>query len=616
MEDSIDSTTSVDSPRDNISLHSTTTATRESNTLSTGLLTLSIHEALTFDGVELALHPDVFQMEKNKEESSNTNNNNNNPTTTTLPSATTNKNVGLKPGDLVVIRVWSLRPGVKVENHPPTGSSNTASNSSAIKSNMAGSNYHSRNPSLVTISSGMLSPGTQGGASGVKGTNYHSRNPSLVTLSSASLMSPGTIPVPVGRGGVYGGTTSSLVHTPQSSVAPGEPLVNGMNNTVLPPPLPSVIGGNNQRPSPVGGGGSFHYDSQDRETPELQGEYLIENSETETKAGTPGTSNLTSMASTSLVGSSLPLESLVSNPPLLTQKNKLSFSTIATDSVQGHSRDSSLATNPSTMHSRDNSLLTPNPSWLSASGAGGSTPSPRDESSIAQPALTSNLPSHPLATLSQQQSPHPSSSKKYNVALVQRPPLPPSSDLNVSLLSESGMDDSSKKQSLDLISEEATLDRARAATTGLEDEPQKRNSKLPTSGPTEDGPVEPNDAYEENSNVMDEIQKTHFVRVSFVVPISERSLTSIKSGARTQVSLLRRGKCYNCGQLDFLTKSLCCSLISYEYSAARLVADLYKVTAFCPVTITQVDKREDACVRKSNAADFITVTMKDQFVSR
>ena len=66
------------------------------------------------------------------------------------------------------------------------------------------------------------------GSAGVKGTNYHSRNPSLLTLSSASLLSPGTIPVPVGRGGVYGGTTSSLVHTPKSSVAWGEPLVNSV----------------------------------------------------------------------------------------------------------------------------------------------------------------------------------------------------------------------------------------------------------------------------------------------------------------------------------------------------------------------------------------------------
>ena len=66
------------------------------------------------------------------------------------------------------------------------------------------------------------------GSAGVKGTNYHSRNPSLLTLSSASLLSPGTIPVPVGRGGVYGGTTSSLVHTPQSNVAWGEPLVNSV----------------------------------------------------------------------------------------------------------------------------------------------------------------------------------------------------------------------------------------------------------------------------------------------------------------------------------------------------------------------------------------------------
>ena len=356
-----------------------------------------------------------------------------------------------------------------------------------------------------------------------------------------------------------------MVHTPQSSVA--EQHLNVVNTTVLPPPLPSVIGGN--RPSPSGGGGgsgSFHYDGQDRTTPELQGEYLIESSENETKAtATPGTSNLTSMVSASLVGSSLPLESLVSNPPSLTQKNKLSFSTIATDSVQGHSRDSSLTTNPSTMHSRDNSLLTPNPSWLSAGGGGGGTPSPRDESAMAQTAPTSALPSHPLATLSQpqQSSPHPSSSsKKNNVTLIQRPPLPPSNDMNVSLLSESGMDDSSKKQSLDLISEETTPDRTRASTTGLfEEEQSKRNhSRLPISsgsGQTimsttmskfsevEDGQVESkNDACEETSNnAMDEIQKTHFVRVSFVVPISERSLTSIKSGARTQVSLLRRGEC-------------------------------------------------------------------------
>ena len=46
------------------------------------------------------------------------------------------------------------------------------------------------------------------------------------------------------------------------------------------------------------------------------------------------------------------------------------------------------------------------------------------------------------------------------------------------------------------------------------------------------------------------------------------------------------------------------------------VADLYKITAFCPVTVTRVMKKDEACVRQSNAADFITVTMKDQFVSR
>lgn len=60
----------------------------------------------------------------------------------------------------------------------------------------------------------------------------------------------------------------------------------------------------------------------------------------------------------------------------------------------------------------------------------------------------------------------------------------------------------------------------------------------------------------------------------------------------------------------FLISSQHVSFLSIE------VADLYNVTAFCPVTVTQVGKREEARVRRSNAADFITVTMKDQFVSR
>ena len=61
---------------------------------------------------------------------------------------------------------------------------------------------------------------------------------------------------------------------------------------------------------------------------------------------------------------------------------------------------------------------------------------------------------------------------------------------------------------------------------------------------------------------------------------------------------------------------LCGPISMLELFLFVVVADLYNVTAFCPVTVTQVSKREEARVRRSNAADFITVTMKDQFVSR
>lgn len=82
------------------------------------------------------------------------------------------------------------------------------------------------------------------------------------------------------------------------------------------------------------------------------------------------------------------------------------------------------------------------------------------------------------------------------------------------------------------------------------------------------------------------LQGTHFVRVSFVMPVSEGSLSSIKSGARTQVSLLRQ------------------------------VADLYGITAYDTVTVTQVPRSKAPFVSSQIAADFLTLTFKDQFVSR
>lgn len=86
--------------------------------------------------------------------------------------------------------------------------------------------------------------------------------------------------------------------------------------------------------------------------------------------------------------------------------------------------------------------------------------------------------------------------------------------------------------------------------------------------------------------ILESLQETHFVRISFVMPVSEESLKSIKSSARTKVSLLRR------------------------------VADLYQITGFDTVTVTQIPRRDAPFVQQQISADFVTITFKDQFVSR
>ena len=95
-----------------------------------------------------------------------------------------------------------------------------------------------------------------------------------------------------------------------------------------------------------------------------------------------------------------------------------------------------------------------------------------------------------------------------------------------------------------------------------------------------------NNSIEPAIDINESLQRTHFVRISFVIPVSEGSLTSIKSSARTRVSLLRR------------------------------VAELYNITAYDTVTVTQVTRSNEPLVHQSISADFLTITFKDQFVSR
>jgi Vacuolar membrane-associated protein Iml1 len=82
------------------------------------------------------------------------------------------------------------------------------------------------------------------------------------------------------------------------------------------------------------------------------------------------------------------------------------------------------------------------------------------------------------------------------------------------------------------------------------------------------------------------VERTHTLRLSFVMKVTERTFTSLKGSARTQISLLRP------------------------------VADLYELSSFDKVTVHRIPQNEERTVHEAVSADFVLVTIKDQFISR
>jgi len=87
-------------------------------------------------------------------------------------------------------------------------------------------------------------------------------------------------------------------------------------------------------------------------------------------------------------------------------------------------------------------------------------------------------------------------------------------------------------------------------------------------------------------NTLQAIRETHDEREMFVMMVTKKTLTSIKSSARTQVSILKQ------------------------------VADLYHMSQYDRVTVTKVAAEDEKEVLEEVSADFILVTFKDQFISR
>ena len=84
---------------------------------------------------------------------------------------------------------------------------------------------------------------------------------------------------------------------------------------------------------------------------------------------------------------------------------------------------------------------------------------------------------------------------------------------------------------------------------------------------------------------LEEISKTHNMRLKFVTTVTENSLKTLKAGGRTKISILKN------------------------------IAELYRLSSYDLVTITKFDENEAENIQASVEADYVTLSIKDQFVS-
>lgn len=90
----------------------------------------------------------------------------------------------------------------------------------------------------------------------------------------------------------------------------------------------------------------------------------------------------------------------------------------------------------------------------------------------------------------------------------------------------------------------------------------------------------------ECDETLSEIASTHNLRLSFVMLVTEKSLKGLKASSRTHISILRQ------------------------------IADLYHLSTYDMVTVQKLAGIDAQNALRAVSADFLLVTIKDQFLSR
>lgn len=542
-------------------------------TITTGLVSISVHDTLTFDA-ELALHPELFKHKSGG---------------------------ALCAGDLVEIRVWNRRPGAT-----SSGQSNSSSKRDLLPPQSrsgARSMLHSRNPSVVSsISNVSLMNTPRSSANARSNISVTPNQPPLPThVGGDGLPSMnGPRESPASEGELFGETLLDLV-SPSSDLKVGRGMLHGdylldssakghakipsITNLSTILDSASMLRNLNQGPMSETNDSDERTDNRASDRDNNVGLHsrdssVVTNSTTTASLGRDDAASASWMkalhSNTSLANdNSSPLTrdgAMTSVDPVI---EDLPHPLSKLSGQQPTYQDSQALP----MRRDESSMMAavPNPSpapvaeaWNSASGT--ATPSsfpssPRklqSSSTMASP-FTANLRS-PLA--------HKAQTAYARDSAMSSPVIRPEvsfSPFTAAVHTRSYS--ASTTGGLGTKSEIASFHRRHSGNVPTLP-PSFRNAK-PTpaqASVTVDS--------ENGEDVLETLQKNHFVRTSFVMPISKGGLSCIKSSARTQVSLLRN------------------------------VADLYSITPYDTVTVTKVDSMRRPFVENMIQADFLTMTFK------
>lgn len=514
--------------------------------LMTGFLSLNVHDSLTFDGTELCLHPDLFPIS-----SSSANASANSSANASTKSTNSHNHGGLAVGDMIEIRVWDPLPQSAIVS--------SASSSSSTASTAAGTGGSSCTPANAPVSGlNRKSPETRQniGGGGV-GSLAPAGNQNLRSTSNDA---------PPSTGANKHASQSATTAVAESS-APTIP-----NESFAPNNVSSKTQTTNLRPRALSMTNSLAY-SVDSENPQ-SGNQTVEN---------------TSIHSVSTAGASK-----------------------ADDNTTNKSTGEETAESAS-LSAQDNALITPPSSYV----ASNKSPNP--------PVVSVGIPLHQQSPKSAKIVTLPSASAATAVA-ASLPPVFPRTRLNSAstepippvlagnLLKPKSISFNRRGRSAATISNTLTAASSKAPpnNTGASFLSRSFNPSKTTplhSRDISDVTVDtqqldnsdfsqavPGGVYSAPSDRINlippedlesrKLTSTHMLRLSFVLLVTDQTLTTLKGNTRTQVSMLRQ------------------------------VADLYSLSRYDTVTVHKIAKEDEEEALKVVSADYVVMSIKDQFISR